>query len=333
MSLNCVTLQSIYSAAHAIRGVACRTPLVPAFTLGRPDRDVRLKLETAQPTGAFKIRGAANAVARVGPDALARGVVCASTGNHGRAVAFAAARAGSSATVCMSGLVPENKRAAIRDLGAIVRIVGDSQDAAQVEAARLASEQGLAEIPPFDHPDVIAGQGTIGIEILEDFADVDTVVVPLSGGGLIAGIARAIKAASPSIRVVGVSMDRGAAMHMSLAAGRPVDVKEEPTLADSLGGGIGPGNRFTFAMVRELVDDTVMISEADIAAAMRRLFLEEGWVAEGAGAIGIALLDDRHRESLGRRIAIVVTGRNVDMALFRRVIDGQNDPGEALAHG
>ena len=331
MSVNGVTLQSIFAAAHAIRDVACRTPLVPAYALGRPDRDIRLKLETAQPTGAFKIRGAANAVARLGPDALARGVVCASTGNHGGAVAFAAARAGSSATVCMSELVPENKRAAIRDLGAIVRIVGDSQDDAQAEAARLADDEGLAEIPPFDHPDVIAGQGTIGIEVLEDFPDLDTVVVPLSGGGLIAGIACAIKSAS--IRVVGVSMERGAAMHMSLAAGRPVDVTEEPTLADSLGGGIGLYNRYTFAMVRELVDDTITVTEAQIAAAMRRLFLEEGWVAEGAGAIGVALLDERYRERLGRRIAIVVSGRNVDMGLFRRVIDGQDGPGETLAHG
>jgi threonine dehydratase len=333
MSANSVTLQSIFAATRAIRGIACRTPLVPAYALGRPDRDVRLKLETAQPTGAFKIRGAANAVARLDGQALTRGVVCASTGNHGRAVAFAAARAGSSATVCMSELVPENKRAAIRDLGGIVRIVGDSQDEAQVEATRLASEEGLAEIPPFDHTDVIAGQGTIGIELLEDFPDLDTVVVPLSGGGLIAGIACAIKSASPSIRVVGVSMDRGAAMQASLAAGRPVDVTEEPTLADSLGGGIGLDNRHTFAMVRELVDDTVTVSEAEIAAAMRRLFLEEDWVAEGAGAIGVALLDEQYRERLGQRIALIVTGRNVDMGLFRRVIDGQDGLGQERANG
>jgi threonine dehydratase len=233
--------------------------------------------------------------------------------------------------------VPENKRAAIRDLGAIVRIVGDSQDEAQAEAEaeaeRLAGDEGLAEIPPFDHPDVIAGQGTIGIEILEDFPDIDTVVVPLSGGGLIAGIACAVKSASPSIRVIGISMERGAAMLASLAAGRPVEVKEEPTLADSLGGGIGADNRFTFAMVRELVDETITVTEAQIAAAMRRLFLAEGWVAEGAGAIGVALLDERYRERLGRRITIVVSGRNVDMALFRRVIDGQDGPSEARAHG
>lgn len=322
--MNDVTLRSIYEARRAIRGIACRTPLVPAYALGGDGLDLRLKLETAQPTGAFKIRGAANAVARLTPEALRRGVACASTGNHGRAVAYAARRMGGRATVCMSRLVPENKVAAIRSLGAETRIIGNSQDDAQVEVARLVNEEGLTEIPPFDHPDVIAGQGTIGLELLEDFPELDTVVVPLSGGGLIAGVARAVKSAAPAVRVVGVSMERGAAMHASLAAGRPVDVTEAATLADSLGGGIGLDNRLTFAMVRELVDDVVLLNEAEIAAAMRRLFLEESWVAEGGGAVGIALLEEPHRALLGKRVAVVISGRGIDMALFRRVIDGES---------
>lgn len=316
------SLQSIYDARVAVYRAAVRTPLVRAFALGSVDRDVRLKLETVQPVGAFKIRGAANAIARLDADALRRGVVCASTGNHGRAVAYAARQAGGQATVCMSALVPENKRAAIRRLGAEIRIVGESQDDAQAEATRLAAE-GLAEIPPFDHPDVIAGQGTIGLEIVEDFTDVDTVVVPTSGGGLISGVALALKSAATSIRVIGVSMERGAAMVASLAAGRPVDVVEERTLADSLGGGVGLDNRHTFRLVRDLVDEVVTVSETDIAAAMRRLFRDEGLVTEGAGAIGVALLDEAYRERLGRRIAIVVSGRNVDMDLFRRVVAGE----------
>jgi threonine dehydratase len=321
MSVAGVTLQSIDEARRAIRDIALRTPLIPALQLGGADRDVRLKLETAQPTGAFKIRGAANALASMDEAARRRGVVCASTGNHGRAVAYAARLHGISATICMSRLVPENKLAAIRALGATIRIVGDSQDEAQAETTRL-KETGLTEIPPFDHPDVIAGQGTIGLELLEDFPRMDTVIVPLSGGGLISGIAAALKSASPDIRVIGVSMERGAAMKESLAAGCPVEIAEEPSLADSLGGGIGLANLFTFAMVRDLVDEVVTVSEREIAEAMRRLFLEEGWVAEGAGAIGLALLNEPHRSRLGQRIAIVVTGRNVDMALFRRVVDG-----------
>jgi threonine dehydratase len=317
-----VTLKHIYEARAAIQGIACRTPLVPAAKLSAPDCQVLLKLETAQPTGAFKIRGAANALARLGAEERRRGVVCASTGNHGRAVAYAAARLGVPACVCLSHLVPAIKLAAIQALGAEVRVIGQSQDDAQAEVERLVAEEGRVELPPFDHPDIIAGQGTIGLELLEDCPDLDTVVVPLSGGGLMAGIALAIKSASPSIRVVGVCMERGAAMHRSLLAGRPVEVAEEPTLADSLGGGIGLGNRHTFAMVRDLVDEVVLLSEAQIAGAMRALFLQEGWVAEGGGAVGIAPLLEPGLAVLGRRVAVVISGRNVDMGLFRRVVDG-----------
>jgi threonine dehydratase len=313
-------LQAIYQARQVVYRLACRTPLVTANALSTGG-EIRLKLEIAQPVGAFKIRGAANAISRLTEEARQRGVVCASTGNHGRAVAFAAMRCNTSATVCLSRLVPQHKVTAIRDLGAKVRIFGDSQDEAEAECARLAACDGMTQIPPFDHPDVIAGQGTIGLELLEDFPELDTVVVPVSGGGLISGIACAVKAASASVRVIGVSMERGAAMHASISAGRPIELKEEPSLADSLGGGIGLDNRFTFAMVRALVDEIVLVSEAEIAAAMRRLFLAEGWVAEGAGAIGIALLREPHRSLLGERVAIIITGRNVDIELFRRVID------------
>jgi threonine dehydratase len=318
-----VALQHIYEARAVIHGIACRTPLVPAPRLSTPDRQVLLKLETAQPIGAFKIRGAANALARLRPEERQRGVVCASTGNHGRAVAYAAARLGVPACVCLSRLVPAVKVTAIEALGAEVRVIGTSQDDAQAEVDRLVIEEGRVELPPFDHPDIIAGQGTIGLELLEDCPDLDTVVVPLSGGGLMAGIARAIKSANPAIRVVGVCMERGAAMHQSLLAGHPVEVVEEPTLADSLGGGIGLKNRHTFAMVRELVDQVVLLSEAQIAGAMRALFLQEGWVAEGGGAIGIAPLLEPGLATLGRRVAVVISGRNIDMGLFRRIVDGE----------
>jgi threonine dehydratase len=318
-----VTLQTIEQARRAIAGVALRTPLTAAARFSaRAGHEVRLKLETTQPIGAFKIRGAANALAALDAVERERGVVCASTGNHGRAVAYAAARLGVKATICMSRLVPPNKVEAIRALGADVRIVGNSQDDAQAEVDRLVAGEGRLEIPPFDHPDVIAGQGTIGLEILEDFSDLDTLVVPLSGGGLIAGIAAAVKAKAPSVRIVGVSQERGAAMKASLDAGRPVDVVEEPTLADSLGGGIGLNNRWTFALVRELVDDVVLIPEEGIAAAMRRLFLEEGRVAEGGGAIGVALLEKPHLKKLGERVAIVISGRNVAMDRFLAIVSG-----------
>jgi threonine dehydratase len=221
----------------------------------------------------------------------------------------------------MSELVPENKREAIRAAGGELRIAGRSQDEAQAEVARLVAEQKMAEIPPFDHADVIAGQGTIGLEILEDWSEVDTVIVPLSGGGLIGGIALAIKSASPAISVIGVTMERGAATHASLKAGHPVEIGEEPSLADSLGGGIGRNNRYTLSLARRFVDDVVLLPEAAIAAAMRHLFLKEGLVTEGAAAVGVALLLD-DLTKIGKRVAVVISGRNVDMELFQRVIAG-----------
>ena len=225
-----LTLREIRDARERIAGIAVRTPLVPAPSLaGEAGRDVRLKLEITQPIGAFKLRGAANALATLPDEARRAGVVCVSTGNHGRALAYAARRLGLSSTVCMSSLVPRVKVEGIRALGADVRIVGESQDDAQVEVDRLVARAGMTEIHPFDRREVIAGQGTIGLEILEDMPEVDTVVVPLSGGGLIGGIALAIKSLRPRTRIVGASIERGAAMYESVAAGKIVPVTEEPT--------------------------------------------------------------------------------------------------------
>lgn len=313
----------LYAARRNIAGVAARTPLVPAWSLTGGERDVRLKLESTQPMGAFKLRGAANALAALPREQSSKGVVCVSTGNHGRAIAYAARRLGIPAYICMSRLVPGNKVAAIKAVGGNVRIIGESQDDAQHEVDRLVSEEGMVEIPPFDHADVIAGQGTVGLELVEDYPELDTVIVPLSGGGLIAGVAVAVKTLLPDARIIGLSMEKGAAMYESIREGRPVGVVEHPSLADSLGGGIGLDNRFTFAMVRELVDEIRTVPESHIAEAMRYLYRNEGWVAEGAGAIGLVPLLHDIGVNVGRRIAIVVSGKNVDMDLFARVMDGE----------
>jgi len=318
-----IQVSDLYAARRRIAAVAVRSPLVPAWSLSGAGRDVRLKLETVQPTGAFKLRGAANALSRLSAEQSRNGVACVSTGNHGRAVAYAAQRLGVPAYICMSKLVPENKVAAIQGVGGTVQIAGNSQDEAQQEVARLIRDQGMTEIPPFDHPDVIAGQGTIGIELVEDFPELDTVIVPLSGGGLIAGVALAVKTLAPRARVIGLSMTQGAAMYESLRAGRPVEVAEQPSLADSLGGGIGLDNRHTFDMVRELVDETRTVSEARIAGAMRHLYRQEGWVAEGGGAIGLVPLLEDLGLDVGRRVAVVVSGKNIDMDLFARVMAGE----------
>ncbi len=202
-------------------------------------------------------------------------------------------------------------------------IVGQSQDDAQREAERIAREQGATFLPPFDHPAIIAGQGTLGLEILEQQPEVAQVLVPLSGGGLFAGVALALKSANPAIQVHGISMARGAAMHASLAAGQPVDIEELPTLADSLGGGIGLDNRYTFAMTRQLSDDVHLLSEASIANAIRHGYHHERLVLEGAAVVGIAALLDGLIEPRGP-IVLVVSGRNVDTEHHARVIAGAN---------
>ena len=316
-------VRDIYAARRRIAGVAVRSPLVPSPSLAaRAGTEVLLKLETVQPTGAFKLRGAANAVAALDEASRARGVVCCSTGNHGRAVAYAARAAGVRAVVCLSALVPAVKVEAVEALGAEVRRVGRSQDEAQVEVDRLVAEEGMVEIPPFDHADVIAGQGTIGVELFEDRPDLEAIVVPLSGGGLVGGIALAAKAIHPAVRIVAISMDRGAAMAASLAAGRPVQVEEVASLADSLGGGIGLANRYTFALCRDLIDEVILLEEAEIYRGMRALFLEDRIVCEGGCAVGpAALLAGKLR--LEGPTAMIVSGRNVDMEQFAAVAAGR----------
>lgn len=313
-----VTMDDIRAAARRIAGHVVETPLVEDTALSaRLGQPIRLKCEYLQTTGAFKLRGATNAILSL--QGKVRGVVTASTGNHGRAVAHAAKTLGVPATICLSRLVPANKVQAIRDLGATVRIVGKSQDEAMVEIARAVAEEGLTEIPPFDHPDVVAGQGTIGLEI----GAPEAVLVPLSGGGLAAGIAVAIKALSPGTRVIGLTMENGAAMAASIRAGRSVEVTETASLADSLGGGIGLGNRVTFPLCRDLLDDVILLTEAEIAQGIRHLG-RAGHMVEGAAAVGTAALLAGKFVPAGATVTIL-SGANIDPALHARVMSGASE--------
>ena len=314
-------LADVHAAAKVIAGIADHTPLIPSPHMHKVcGHEVLLKLENMQPIGAFKLRGALNAVAGI---AEAAGVTCCSTGNHGRGVAFAARQRGIRAVICMSELVPQAKVDGIRALGAEVRIVGRSQDDAQAEAARLVTEEGLWDISPFDDPLVIAGQGTIGLEIMAARPDIETLLVPLSGGGLAAGVAMAAKAIKPACRVVGISMDRGAAMYESLRAGHPVEVEEVASLADSLGGGIGMANRLTFDMCRDLLDEVVLVTEEEIYHAMQVLYYEDRIVAEGACVVGLAAVLNGKVTPDGPT-ATIITGRNLDMEMFTRIVTGQD---------
>ncbi|WP_352487591.1 hydroxyectoine utilization dehydratase EutB [Mesorhizobium sp. M0051] len=280
-----------------------------------------MKLEHLQTTGSFKLRGATNAVLRLKDAERARGVVGVSTGNHGRGLAYAAHEAGVQCIICMSELVPSNKIEGVRSHGAEVLIVGRCQDDAQIEVDRLVEAEGMIMLPPFDYPDVIAGRGTLGLEILADCPGVETVLIPLSGGGLFAGVALALKSANPSIRVVGISMERGAAMIESQRAGKPIVVEELPTLADALGGGIGLNNRYTFDMVRSLADELITVTEREIANAVRHSYWSDRQVIEGSGSVGIAALLAGKISKPGICVSLI-TGCNLDMALHKRLIDG-----------
>lgn len=318
-------LDDIRQAAKRIEGVANRTPMVPSFGLGEArDAEVRLKLETTQPTRAFKVRGAANVILsheHIDPD---KGVVAYSTGNHGRAVAHVARVLGLPATVCMSHNTTIDKRQSLTAMGATIRLVGESQDEA-AELARSLQREGALLVDPINDPLTTAGQGTIGLEIVEDWPEVDTVVVPVSGGALMAGIAQAVKSLSPDVRVVGVSMDRGAAMYASLQAGRPVAIPEVESLADSLQGGITLDNDHSFEMVRELVDELVLVTEEEIGVAMAEAVIEERLLLEGAGAVPIAALLSRDRDLFGDHVALVATGAMVDDTTIVRLIGEHRD--------
>ena len=312
-----LTLKDIYLARQRIAGLASRTPLVRSESLSRRwNCEAWLKLDCLQPTGAFKLRGAANALLGLDAEQRRRGVVTMSTGNFGRALAYAGQHLGIPVKVCISRLVPENKVEALRRSGAELVIHGQAQDEADVEARRLRDEQGLAYVSPFDDPLVIAGQGTCGLEIMEEQPQTDLVFAGLSGGGLIAGLGLAVKSINPQAEVIGVSMNEGAAMLESLAAGHPLQVPEVASLADSLGGGIGLDNAWTFAMTQRYMDRGYRVDEAQIARAMLHFLREEKLLVEGAAAVGVAAVEQHRLDLSGRRVAFVVSGQNLSMETF-----------------
>lgn len=326
-----VTLASLHAAARVLDGVAVRTPLVelPALSarLGTP---VAVKCELLQPVGAFKIRGAYTAVARLmarnGGDLGAagtdppppRGVVTSSSGNHGQALAFAARRFGLRAVIVMPASTPAVKLDGVRRYGGEVVLAGATRSAEQgARAAEIAREEGLALIPPFDHPDVIAGQGTCGLEILEARPDLATILVPVSGGGLLAGICVAVEALAPAVRVIGVEPAGAAKLTAALADGQPRTLPQTESMADGLlSRSIGS---LTFDILRRVVREAVTVSEEDIAAAVRYLHHHAGLRTEPSGAVALAALLAGRVTPPGPIVA-VVSGGNVDPDLYERLV-------------
>jgi threonine dehydratase len=315
-----ISIEEIQHAKARISPLIRRTPLLNCADLMIDHRiTTKLKLENLQVTGSFKIRGATNKLLTLSEDERRHGVITVSSGNHGRAVSYAAGQLGIRPFIVLPETVPQNKVSAIRDLGAEVVIRGKTYDEADGYAHELQHRKNLTFIHPFDDLAVIAGQGTIGLELIEDFPEIDTVIVPLSGGGLLSGIALALKAKNPQLRAVGVTMERGAAMVESLKAGKVIDIVEEPTLADALAGGIGLDNRFTFQMIRELMDDAVLVSEEEIAHAMTFALERYHLVIEGGGAVGLAAILGNKIRKAGGNIAIVISGGNIEIASLARI--------------
>jgi threonine dehydratase len=316
-----IDVSQLYAAQTVIYAYARRTPLIRSHYLSEQTRgEIFLKLENLQVTGAFKVRGAANRLLSLSEADRARGVIAFSTGNHGRAVAWVGKQLGMRVVICVPESVLPHKVRAMRELGAEVRVVGADQDSAEAEAVAMAQRERLTWVSPFDDPWVVAGQGTIGLEIVEELPDVEVVMAPLSGGGLLGGIALAIKSYNAQIQTIGVSMDRGPVMVASLAAGKPVQLPEEPTLADSLVGGIGMENHYTFDLVRQTVDTTAIVSEAEIAQAMVYAVKQEKTVVEGGGAVALAALLAGKVDVAGKRVACVVSGGNVDLMMLSRLL-------------
>lgn len=314
-------ISDVWAARKRIATIVNKTPLIQSSILSEKiGRPVYLKLENVHEVGAFKIRGAANKILSLSVEEKRRGVVTYSTGNHGMAVAFVAKTLGIDAVVCISNRVPKAKIDSLKRLGAKIEIVGDSQDAAGEHCYELERTRGLTVIQPFDDPYVIAGQGTIGLELLEEIPNLTDVIVPLSGGGLLSGIGLALKSNDHHIRVTGVSMEQSAVMYESLIAGKPVELEESETLADSLLGGIGLDNQYTFKMVQQYMDDVVLIPEEEIAFSMAFMMDKHRIIMEGAAATGIAAILGKKIPHQEGDIAVIISGQNVDISILLQLI-------------
>ena len=325
MNLPC--LHDVYQAACRIEPMIRHTPLFAAPELLEPTGafSVHYKMECLQQTGAFKVRGAANRILSLSDAEKARGVITFSTGNHGKAVAYVAGRTGIKAVVCLSEHVAAYRADAIEKLGAEISIKGNSQDEAEKNYRQLTASRGLVPVVPFDDPMIIAGQGTIALEMMAALPDTDVLLVQLSGGGLLAGIAMAAKSIHPNIHIVGLSLQRSPAMLESLKAGAPVQVEEKNSLADSLLGGIGFDNRYTMPLVEKYTDEHVLVSEEEIKAGMYFLFEAHRTIAEGAAAVGVGALLSGRIDVAGKRVATVITGASVESSTYLSVIRQQHE--------
>ncbi|HEX6139194.1 MAG TPA: pyridoxal-phosphate dependent enzyme [Candidatus Limnocylindria bacterium] len=317
-------LSDVLAARRRLAGIALRTPLEPSPALAEEAgaTEVRLKLELLQPVGSFKIRGAHNRVALIAEQQPDAALVTASSGNHGIAVATAAAGHGMRLTVLVGAGISPAKLERLRSLESdlcVVEVFGRDSDDAEAEARRRDGENIAVYVPPYNDPDVVAGQGTVGVEILEDWPECDAMVVPIGGGGLIAGIGLWAKALRPGLRLVGVQPAASPPMYAYLESGSTKPMPIAPTLADGVAGNI-ERDSITWRMCRQLVDEVVVVDEEQIADAMRWLADRHHLIAEGSGVLPVAALRARLGGLGERRVAAVLTGRNVETSVLQSVL-------------
>jgi threonine dehydratase len=316
------TVLDVYEARRRLAGRLPKTPLLPSPWLSSiAGGRVFLKIESINLTNSFKIRGALNAALRMSESTASKTptIVTASAGNHGRALALATEELDLKCVVFTPASAPDAKKNAIRRHGAILHSECEDYDAAETQAREFAERESGVYISPYNHPDVIAGAGTVGLEIIEAMADLDVVVIPLGGGGLASGMGLAIKAAAPGATIVGVEVEASTPFTLSLKAGRITEITPRPSLADGLVGNLEPES-MTFPLVKQVVDDVVTVSEDDLARAMKGLATEERLIVEGAGAAAAASILAGKASAAGRRVVAMVTGGNVDLPKWLRAI-------------
>jgi threonine dehydratase len=319
------TLHDAHQAHARIKPMIWETPLIVSFDLAQKTgaRAVHLKLECLQNTGSFKVRGAANKILSLSDEEKGKGVITFSTGNHGKAVAYVAEQAGMKAVVCLSENVAAYRADMIRALGAEVSLKGHSQDEAEKNYQRLMTSRGLIPVVPFDDPMIIAGQGTLALEILSKLPDTDILMVPVSGGGLLAGIAMVAKSINPKIHVVGLSLEQSPAMLESLKVGVPVQVEEKDSIADSLLGGIGIDNQYTLPMINKFADEHLLISEEEIKDGMFYTFEKHRLIVEGAAAVSVSTLMNQKINVNGKKVVALLTGSSIDSDEYIRIIQSR----------
>lgn len=315
-----VTLEDVKQARETIKDIVKKTDVLESTKLSeKTGAHVYYKCENLQKTGSFKVRGACNKIANLTEEEKARGVIASSAGNHAQGVALGATNLGIKSTIVMPGTAPLSKVMATRGYGAEVVQVGTVYDDAYKKACEIQAETGATFLHPFDDPYVIAGQGTIGMEIIEDLEDVDMVIVPIGGGGIASGIAKAVKSLKPSVKMVGVEAENAASMLEAVKQGCPCTIKTTPTIADGIA--VARAGQLTCEMIKDYVDEIVTVSEDDIARAILFLMEKGKVVAEGAGATPVAALLAGKIKEQGQNICCVISGGNSDINMIERIIN------------